>query len=85
VAQSNIEKELEALKLGMKCEIGIESLRAHRRSSDKEHAERCKKIQAVKDAIRGHSQRGDLELPGFEGLSFDPESLALVHDPLRGL
>ena len=85
MAQSQIEKELETLKLGQRCKQAIASLRAHRRSADKEHAERCKKIQAIEDAISGHFQRGDMDLPGFDGISFEPETLTLVHDPLRGL
>ena len=85
MAQTQIEKELEALKLGQRCKQAIATLRAHRRSSDKEHAERAKRVQAIEDAISGHFQRGDLDLPGFEGISFDPETLSLVYDPLRGL
>ena len=85
MATTQLEKELETLKLGQRCKQSIASLRAHRRSSDKEHAEREKKIRAVEDAISGHFQRGDLDLPGFEGISFEPETMTLVYDPLRGL
>jgi hypothetical protein len=79
------DKELEALKLCQKCRQSIDTLRAHRRSADKEHAERVKKIQAADDAISGWHRRGDLELPGFEGVQFPPETMALIYDPLRGL
>jgi hypothetical protein len=85
VEKNQIEKELEALKLGQRCKQSIATLKAHRRSADKEHAERCKRIQAVEDAISGHFQRGDMDLPGFDGMSFPPETLALVLNPLQGL
>ena len=79
------DKKLETLELGQKCRQAVDSLKAHRRSTDKEHAERVKKIQAVDDAISGWYRRGDLELPGFEGVDFPPETMALIYDPLRGL
>lgn len=81
----SLAKKLETLELGQRCKQSIATLKAHRRSADKEHAERTKKIQAIEDAISGRFQRGDLELPGFEGLTFPPETLALVYNPLQGL
>jgi hypothetical protein len=82
--EKTLAKKLETLELGQRCKQSIATLKAHRRSADKEHAERAKKIQAVEDAISGHFQRGDLELPGFDSLSFPPETLALVYNPLGG-
>lgn len=76
---------IKTLELGQRCICSINTLAAHRRSSDKEHAERTKRIRAVADAINGRYQRGDLNLPGFDGLEVAPDLLALIYDPLQGL
>ncbi len=78
-------KKLEALELSQRCRQAIETLQAHRRSTDKEHMERMKRILAIDQAISGWYRRGELELPGFEGVEFPPETLALIYNPLQGL
>lgn len=79
------DRKYDTMKLALDCKRAINTLRAHRKSADKEHAERAKKIQAVEDAICGWYQRGDLELPGFEGATLPPETVELIYNPLRGL
>lgn len=82
---STPDKRTEALELAQRCKCAVNQLKQHRRSCDKEHAERVKKIAAAEDAITGWFQRGDLNLPGFEGVSFAPETMQLIHNPLQGL
>lgn len=76
---------IKTLELGQRCICSMNTLHAHRRSSDKEHAERTKRIRVVFDAINGRYQRGDMSLPGFDGLEVAPELLALIYNPLEGL
>lgn len=76
---------IKTLELGQRCICSLNTLTAHRRSSDKEHAERAKRIRAVFDAINGRYQRGDLNMPGFDGLEVAPELLALINNPTQGL
>lgn len=90
IMSQEITKEAQAariktLELGQRCICSLNTLTAHRRSSDKEHAERAKRIRAVFDAINGRYQRGDLNLPGFDGLEVAPELLALINNPTQGL
>ena len=76
---------IKTLELGQRCICSINTLLAHRRASDKEHAERIKRIRAVTDAINGTYQMGAMNLPGFDGLELDPEVEALIYNPTGGL
>ena len=89
ISQENTKEaqaaRIKTLELGQRCICSLNTLTAHRRSSDKEHAERAKRIRAVFDAINGRYQRGDLNMPGFDGLEVAPELLALINNPTQGL
>lgn len=79
------DPRLVVYDLSQRCTCSINALIAHRRSSDKEHDERIKRIRAVALAINSRWQLGELNLPGFSGLDLDPDLVELIYDPMRGL